>query len=56
MFICGSRGQMKAGLKLERGLPKRGAESDPALAGGEGRQFEPLPKHHTTRLHRDPPI
>ena len=48
MFICGSREQMKAGLKLERELPKRGAGSDQALAGGEGWQFEPSTKapHH----------
>lgn len=46
MFICGSREQMKAGLKLERELPKRGAGSDQALAGGEGRQFEPKAQHH----------
>ena len=39
---------MKAGLKLERELPKRGAGSDQALAGGEGWQFEPSAKatHH----------
>ena len=55
MFTCGSREQMKAGLKLES-FPNAGLSSDQASQAVKASSLNPLLRHHTTRLHRDPPI